>query len=65
MLHFFKNPIPRLWNFKADEPQATLKNKSEQSSINFKAKQMSDVTPLKLISRNTARVLFIDVHVHW
>jgi len=45
MLHFFKNPIPRLWNFKADEPQATLKNKSEQSSINFKAKQISDKQP--------------------
>lgn len=38
---FFKNPIPRLWNFKADEPQATLK-KSEQFSVKFKAKQISD-----------------------
>ena len=45
MLHFLKNPIPRLWNFKVDEPQATLKNKSEQSSIKFKAKQISDKQP--------------------
>ena len=41
MLSFFKNPIP-LWNFKAEEPQATMKNKSEQFSIKFKAKQISD-----------------------
>lgn len=40
MLHFLKNLIQRLWNLKADEPQATLK--SEQFSIKFKAKQVSD-----------------------